>query len=248
MSLCESVLYVTRNICCQQLNLYIPDQNMRRKSELIFVLIVGIGNYWRKNGDNKITRKLNDFLSVDWRTFIRLRIPDLALAVSQMTKREDLHLLRPRQFEYLTFCYIKDILDCNLVMTKETRDGGYDLICFDSVIGPFIVEAKKYNKKKVDVSIIRQLVGVQARDGIPKSILVTTGQVTADAIRERDKFKWTPYSLEIHDIDDITSWLNKKANEQIKIDMKSILARIGFISDKDLVYDPDKKSLLFCET
>jgi hypothetical protein len=68
------------------------------------------------------------------------------------------------------------------VLTPAVRDGGKDIIATKMVLGKpvvFYVECKQYGKQNdVGVNIVRSLYGVQTKDRINKSILVTTGHVT----------------------------------------------------------------------
>jgi hypothetical protein len=180
-------------------------------------------------------------------------IPSLIGAVKRISERCDLYQLTPRQFEQLSFHYVSDVFDCEPVMTKQTRDGGYDLSCFDSENGPFIVECKKYERVNVGVNVVRQLVGVQVLNGIPKALIVTTGRVTRDALREQKKLNtFTHYHLDVHDIDDLMAWLQKKAQEPVTlpviIPVRQLLGDSGFLFDSKvqyLIYDPRAGTLNF---
>lgn len=168
-------------------------------------------------------------------------LPTFFESISEIVKniktKDDFHDMSPRQFEEFTYFYTKDFLECDVVMTKQTKDGGYDLIGLDTEKGPIIIEAKKYKSKRIDVSIIRQMAGVQLINNIPNSIIVTTGKITKDAIREKQKLNHlTNYQLDIHDIEDLMSWLNLIRNDIVKIEIRSILDNIGFLENTPVSY------------
>jgi hypothetical protein len=185
-------------------------------------------------------------------TFPRIQNHSLRLSdsLSPLRGRADILDLSPRQFEQLTFHYIQDVLDCKPAMTKMTRDGGYDLVCFDSEHGPFIVESKKYCRTRVGVTLVRQLAGVQLVNKVPLSFIVTTGELTRDALRERARLNsFTDYRMEVRDINDLLTWLGKKITvaerEPVYMDITAPLKSIGlsFSRRYTFTYDPTKKEL-----
>jgi len=90
--------------------------------------------------------------------------------------------LSPRRCELL----VADVFrryGCGVEVTKTTRDGGYDLVLLNNDEEQSIVEIKRY-KAKVGVSLVRELRGVQLREGCPSATLFTTSCFTKDAIEE----------------------------------------------------------------
>lgn len=178
-------------------------------------------------GDRTIEARLENFPRIQNHSLI------LSRSLSEIRDRNDLLSLSSRQFEEFTQHYIRDVFDCEVAMTKQTRDGGFDLICFDSEYGPFVVECKRYSRTKVGVDLVRQLAGVQLINNIPISFIVTTGQITGAALRERRRLNsFTEYRMEIRDIYDLLDWLGKKIvegeNTPIYIDLKAPLDSIDF--------------------
>jgi len=68
--------------------------------------------------------------------------------------------------------------------TKQTRDGGKDLIAKTTVGGiPFVIFIEcKHHSKKNGVEYVRQLFGIQNMEGVNKAVLVTSSTFTKDAI------------------------------------------------------------------
>lgn len=188
-------------------------------------------------GDQTLAARLENFP--------RIRNHSLLLSkyLAEIRGRDDLLNLSPRQFEEFTSHYIRDVFGCEVVMTKQTRDGGFDLLCFDSDKGPFIVECKHYNRTKVGVELVRQLAGVQLINAVPRSFIVTTGQITGAALRERSRLNsFTDYQMEIRDIHDLLDWLGKKIaggeNTPVCVDFGFVYAGCHRFT-----YDPVRRSL-----
>ena len=183
-------------------------------------------------------------------------LPEFFNSISEIIKKIKTHDnfcdMTPRQFEQLTYFYVREVLHCDVTMTKSTRDGGFDLVGLDTDSGPIVIEAKKYNKKRIDVSIIRQMAGVQLINDVPNSVIVTTGKVTKDAIRERNRLNtFTKYQLDIHDINDLMVWLGQVKKDVVKIDIRSILNKIGFLHNSPInymIYDINENKLKFSES
>ncbi|MFO1078016.1 MAG: restriction endonuclease [Planctomycetota bacterium] len=175
-------------------------------------------------------------------------MPDLA-ALTNTLSHAALHSLRPRAFEDLVYHYIRDRYpDCRVAMTKRTRDGGFDLVCIDSANGPFIVEAKKYTRTRLSVSVVRELAGVQLINQIPSSIIVTTGRPTHEALREQQRLNnTTSYKLSIHDIQDVLSWLDKRLTSEVRIDLRRVIGDhyLANTPVRYVVYDPASGKLEF---
>ncbi len=91
------------------------------------------------------------------------------------------------------------------------------------------------------------MAGVQLINDVPNSVIVTTGKVTKDAIRERNRLNsFTKYQLDIHDINDLMVWLGRVKKDVVKIEIKSILNKIGFLDNshvKYMIYDVNETTL-----
>jgi HJR/Mrr/RecB family endonuclease len=122
---------------------------------------------------------------------------------------EKMYEMHPRKFEELIASIFKD-LGYDVELTKATRDGGRDIIASISTAATnFLayVECKRYGAdKKVDVGIIRDVAGVQYIHRPSKSIIVTTGYFTKDAI---ETAKQIENQLDLKDFSDIRAWLEK---------------------------------------
>lgn len=120
---------------------------------------------------------------------------------------EQLYQLSPRKFEELVASLMKD-LGFEVELTQQTRDGGRDIIAYiRNGLTNFLahVECKRYSPdNKVSVEIIRSVVGVHHMLKANKSIIVTTGFYTKDAIKEA---KLVENELDLKDYNDLKSML-----------------------------------------
>ena len=81
--------------------------------------------------------------------------------------------LSPRQFEEF-IAEIRNRFGCEVERTKQTRDGGRDIIAVKRAEANcrFLIECKRYDpKNKVGVSIVRELYGVKIHERQPKEFL-----------------------------------------------------------------------------
>lgn len=130
--------------------------------------------------------------------------------IYQISKNPELmYLLEPRLFENL----ISKILlkfKVKTELTKQTRDGGYDIIAIDDEHfsrNKYLIECKRYNpENKVDVSIVRSLYGVKTYNKATKGLLITSSYFTKDAKEFANNNAW---ELELYDYNDIVNWLRK---------------------------------------
>ena len=105
-------------------------------------------------------------------------------------------------------------------LTKQTRDGGFDMILQKTLDDgrPFkaIVECKKRSKKKIDVNIIRCFSAVAYREGIRDGIIVTTSFFSPDAEKES---KLMPADLLLKNRNDVLSWAGSYLGKMPVIDL-----------------------------
>jgi len=105
---------------------------------------------------------------------------------------------------------ILEDLGFDVQLTKQTRDGGRDILAYvRNAVCEFLtyVECKKYAaKNKVGVEIVRGVAGVHYINKPSKSLLVTTSYYTPDAIAEAKNME---HQLELKDFNDIRGWLAK---------------------------------------
>lgn len=94
-------------------------------------------------------------------------------------------------------------------LTKQTRDGGYDVVAIGNSLlkTKYLIECKHYRKgEPVGVGFVRQLHGVVDSKGVTKGILATTGRFTNPAVEHLERHPWL---LEGKDFEGVVSWLNE---------------------------------------
>lgn len=97
-------------------------------------------------------------------------------------------------------------------ITKQTRDGGIDVIATknDYVLGEMksLWQAKKYRlSNKVKLSEVRELSAIRDNEKASKAVIVTTSHLSKDAI------KWVKrdiYRLDYKEQEDVEMWVKKK--------------------------------------
>lgn len=121
----------------------------------------------------------------------------------------DLYRLSPRDFEKVIAELFRD-KGWKVELTKQTRDGGSDIIAVRSDMGAHIqmlIEAKRYGPDKtIGVGIVRQLYAVRQLRHASKAILATTSHFSPDVFREFASV--IPWELELSDYNEILKWLN----------------------------------------
>jgi HJR/Mrr/RecB family endonuclease len=121
----------------------------------------------------------------------------------------DLYHLQPRAFEEL----VAELLASygwEVNLTKQTRDGGYDILAIrkdiSSITISMIVECKRYRPdRRVGLDIIRSLYGVKADLRVGMAMLATTSYFSKDVI----DYKTSRYDFELKDFGDIVGWINE---------------------------------------
>ena len=135
--------------------------------------------------------------------------PSYGLFHKSLTRGLILEDLSWRNFEKL----IRDLLESDgytVELMKGTKDGGIDVIAIkkDPVSGFYqtVWQAKKYNKMKVGLHLIRELADSVRELKASKGIIVTTSFLTKGALDrvERDK-----YTLGKVDRDDLKAWIDR---------------------------------------
>lgn len=105
---------------------------------------------------------------------------------------EILQEITPRQFEELV-CELFERKGYNVQLTKQTRDGGKDLIVLNnSMLGDLVIYAeckKKAPKHPVNVGLVRQLYGTVEADRVTAGIMVTNSYFSKDARRFQQTIK-----------------------------------------------------------
>jgi len=116
--------------------------------------------------------------------------------------------LSPRRLELLVADAFKN-LGFEVEVTRPTHDGGRDLVLLSSGAEQAIVEIKRY-RANVGVDLVRQLRGVQLREGTGKAVLVTTGRFTSTARKEAaaEIPHRMGFEMELMDADDLLRLLS----------------------------------------
>lgn len=115
----------------------------------------------------------------------------------------------PRRFEELVGDVYKS-LGYGVRLTKQTRDGGYDLVIIEKSSGEMrLIECKRYKKgRKVGVGIVRTLHGVQLRMGIKQAKIITTSEFTKPAMVETQAVaSRSGYAVDLVDAEELTRLL-----------------------------------------
>jgi len=116
-----------------------------------------------------------------------------------------LYSLTGREFEQV----IAELLShqgFDVELTKQTRDGGFDIIALKHVspnLNPikYLVECKRNGPHRpVGVEVIRSFKDVILTQGANKGIIATTAYFTSDAIKKKN---FTPYLLDFVDRDEL---------------------------------------------
>lgn len=146
-------------------------------------------------------------------------ITDLCYGVSELIsevnkKPEILYSLPPRKFEEL-IAHIFSLHGFSVQLTKQTRDGGRDIIAIRSDLGirsKYIIECKRYAPNNpVTVELVRALYGVQMQEGANKSVLATTSRFTPSAQDFATAKSTTEWSMDLKDFNDIRQWVSSAA-------------------------------------
>lgn len=138
-------------------------------------------------------------------------ITDIDTEVKQYFKKypAKLYDIQPRKFEELIASIMKD-MGFEVELTKATRDGGRDIIASikNSLTDMLCyIECKRYAAdNKIDVGIVRGVIGVHHLRKPAKSIIVTTSFFTKDAVEEA---KIIENQIDLKDFNDLKEWLEK---------------------------------------
>jgi HJR/Mrr/RecB family endonuclease len=100
-------------------------------------------------------------------------------------------------------------------LTKRTKDNGYDIIALLNLHlhNPvkFLVECKRYSKRKVGVEIIRSFKEVIDTEKANRGIIVTTSYFTKGALQKQAEI---PYLLDYRDKDKVIEWVQEYFSSQ----------------------------------
>ncbi len=124
------------------------------------------------------------------------------------TRPNLLYQLEPRRFEELIAKLLED-LGCDVRLTKNTRDGGYDIFgsmktSLTEII--FLAECKRYSpENKVGVELVRNLYGVTELHKANLGLLITSSTFTVDAHQEKIRIG---SRISLKDYEDLKIWLS----------------------------------------
>ena len=139
-------------------------------------------------------------------------VSDLILQISKAPSL--LYQIKPRQFEEL-IAHILSQHGFTVELTKQTRDGGKDIIAIKSELGiksKYIIECKRYAASNpVGVGLVRALFATQTLEGANKSVLATISRFTPAAhsfAKATNNIEW---SMDLKDFNDIYEWIKSTA-------------------------------------
>lgn len=141
-------------------------------------------------------------------------ITDISVVDDSLLKRakQDPRIMlsfSPREFEEMV-CELLDKQGYKVKLTKQTRDGGKDIIVVQkSFLGEFCiyVECKKYDiSKPISVGLVRELYGTVMVDNVTAGMIVTTSHFTRDAKEYSTKIQ---HRMTLKDYNDLVQELNR---------------------------------------
>ena len=120
--------------------------------------------------------------------------------------------IKPREFEEL-ICELFRSKNYIVELTKQTRDGGIDIIALktlDNFPLKYLIECKRLKENRpVDIKIVRAFQTVISEQNANKGIIVTTSYFSSVA---KLKQKQIPYLLDFKDSNDIIVWVKDYFN------------------------------------
>lgn len=123
----------------------------------------------------------------------------------------DSNLINPRRFEMLARDVMSEFLSCDLAMTVNSADGGYDLVGYDSERGKILIEVKRYENRKVGVRVVRHLVGAMIRENSVVGSIIGTTDFTGPAYNESMALglptQEHPLKIDLIKFDELLPWL-----------------------------------------
>lgn len=199
---------------------------------------VGVPNYHETNArGGEVIRGFSDidvyfddeFYSFDEESLLYVPeekkiITNLCSGVSELLHEvnknpEVIYAIDPRKFEEL-IAHIFSLHGFLVELTKQTRDGGRDIIAIKSDLDiklKYLIECKRYSiENPINVELVRALYGVQMQEGANKSVLATTSRFTSDAKKFAKKQNTTEWAMDLKDINDIRQWVASAANNSFK--------------------------------
>ncbi len=122
--------------------------------------------------------------------------------------------ITPREFEEIVAEIFKS-KGFDVELTKQTRDGGKDIIAIHTdglgIKNKYFIECKRHAEDNtIGVDIIRSLQGVKnTKDGPNKTIIATTSFFSPDAKKFVEYESASKWDMTLADYNDIVKWLNE---------------------------------------
>jgi len=123
------------------------------------------------------------------------------LKIGRLTKK-DLHKYTPYEFENWCGEFLELMGFTEIEVTPSGNDGGKDICCRKGT-EKYFVECKRYgcsknSQLKIDIEIIRKLIGAMKGENISKGIIITTGYAANEA---KDYVRTLPDNCKVSIID-----------------------------------------------
>lgn len=114
----------------------------------------------------------------------------------------------PRRFEQL----VEDVFRSYgyyTVLTKQTRDGGKDIVMYDKDGEKYLVEVKRY-RNTIGVDFIRKIIGVQVLEDTKKAKFITSSTFTNEAVKAsvNSNLMKLEFELELIDAEELLNLMN----------------------------------------
>lgn len=129
-----------------------------------------------------------------------------------------LYKIKAREFEEVVAELLRN-KNFEVELTKQTRDGGFDLIAVQNLAGVplrFLVECKRYREDRpIGVDIIRSFSNVIQNHDANMGLLFTTSYFSPDARQHAEQYM--PYRLDFKDKQDILSWVKAYTSTKLEV-------------------------------
>jgi hypothetical protein len=184
-----------------------------------------------------------DFL--EERVYLQARLLDLSsekhnelaaklLADELYSKEANLLSLSSKQITDIAYRVFSNLFDCSTEISHTSLDNKTNLIGFDSNNGNILLAIDK-NNKRIDVKLIRELLGAMVLDNIDRGYLFATKGFKKEVLSiEREVRTNTKIGLELKDFNKLSSWLSLyyyQNNCNLQVIRSSLESRFGMYFD-----------------
>ncbi|WCL51473.1 restriction endonuclease [Leptospira sp. GIMC2001] len=123
--------------------------------------------------------------------------------------------IKSREFEELIAEIFKNY-NFEVTLSKETRDGGYDIMAINTSIPnvktKYLIECKRYaQKNKIGVGIVRSMAGILESEKANQGIIVTTSSFSKPAEDFAASLNW---KVSLRDFNGVKEWLENVSKIQ----------------------------------